>query len=107
MNNIFENIPENLEAEVFERLVDSDGVCIERIISRGQQSPDESWYDQDENEWALVLQGEAQLLFDDETSVHLKAGDFVNIPAHKKHRVEWTSPVTETIWLAIHYRDRE
>jgi len=51
----------------------------------------------------IVLQGEAVLLFDDEISVRLKTGDFINIAAHKKHRVEWTSPDVETIWLAVHY----
>jgi len=103
MNNIFDAIPEDLQSEVFEKLVASDGVRIERIISKGHQSPESGWYDQDKNEWVLVLRGEAILSFADETSVRLKTGDFINITAHKKHRVEWTTPDVETIWLAIHY----
>jgi cupin 2 domain-containing protein len=103
MHNIFDCIPENLEAEVFERLIDGDGLRIERIISKGHSSPEAGWYDQDNNEWLIVLKGEAILEFSEEASIHLKTGDFINIPAHKKHRVEWTDPGTETIWLAVHY----
>lgn len=103
MNNIFSSIPESLEAEVFEKLVNNDSVSIERIISKGHQSPESGWYDQDKNEWVLLLRGEAILLFEDESSVHLRAGDFIEIQAHKKHRVEWTMPDVETIWLAVHY----
>ena len=103
MNNIFDAIPENLKTEVFERLVETDDVTIERIVSKGHKSPQSGWYDQNKNEWVLVLKGEAILLFADETSITLKAGDFVDIPAHKKHRVEWTAVDVETIWLAVHY----
>jgi len=103
MNNIFDAIPEDLQSEVFEKLVASDAVRIERIISKGHQSPESGWYDQDKNEWVLVLRGEAILVFADESSVRLKTGDFINIAAHQKHRVEWTTPDVETIWLAIHY----
>ncbi|MDH5611228.1 MAG: cupin domain-containing protein [Gammaproteobacteria bacterium] len=103
MNNIFDAIPENLEAEVFERLAEGNGVRIERIISKGHHSTDSGWYDQNNNEWVIVLQGEAILSFADEPSIKLKAGDFINISAHKKHQVEWTAPNIETIWLAVHY----
>ena len=102
MNNIFDAIPENIESEIFELLAKSETTRIERIISKGHKSPDSGWYDQDENEWVLVLRGEAILLFVDETSVNLKAGDYINIPAHKKHKVEWTDPEIETVWLAVH-----
>ena len=103
MNNIFETIPDNIETEVFEELMKSDNVRIERIISKGHKSPASGWYDQDNNEWILVVQGEAILLFADESSVKMKAGDYLNIMAHKKHKVEWTDPNIETIWLTIHY----
>ena len=103
MNNIFETIPDNIETEVFEELIKSDNVRIERIISKGHKSPASGWYDQDNNEWILVVQGEAILLFADESSVKMKAGDYLNIMAHKKHKVEWTDPNIETIWLTIHY----
>lgn len=103
MQNIFDAIPANLDAEVFERLIDGDAIRIERIISKGHSSPESGWYDQDKNEWLIVLKGEAIILFADESSVNLKTGDFIDIPAHKKHRVKWTDPGTETIWLAVHY----
>ncbi len=103
MNNIFDAIPENIDTEIFELLAKSETTRIERIISKGHKSPDSGWYDQDENEWVLVLRGEAILLFEDGTSVNMKAGDYINIPAHKKHKVEWTDPKIETVWLAVHY----
>lgn len=103
MNNIFEAIPKNLKSEIFERFVDNDSIRIERIISKGHSTPETGWYDENRNEWVMLLKGEARLSFADGPSVNLKAGDFLDIPAHKKHRVDWTDPDTETIWLAIHY----
>lgn len=99
--NIFSKIPKNLKCEIFEPLINDDTIIIERIISKGQQSS--SWCDQKKNEWVIVLKGEAIITFEDQTSVQLKEGDFINIPAHKKHRVSWTNPENETIWLAVHY----
>jgi len=103
MSNIFDDIPENLHSEVFESLVDSDNVRIERIISKGHTSPDTGWYDQENNEWVIILKGAANLSFTDKSTVNLKMGDHIIISAHEKHRVSWTDPDTETIWLAIHY----
>jgi len=103
MSNIFETIPDDISAEIFETLINSENVKIERIISKGHSSPDSGWYDQDRNEWIILLKGEAVLLFADESSVSLKAGDYINITAHQKHKVKWTDPDIETIWLAIHY----
>ena len=103
MNNIFDAIPDDLKNEIFNPLVDTDKVKIERIVSKGHSSPESGWYDQDKNEWIIILKGEAILLFDDASTIKLKTGDFTNIAAHKKHRVEWTKPDTETIWLAVHY----
>jgi len=103
MNNIFAALPENLTAEVFEKLVDSDNVTIERIVSKGHTSPKSGWYDQDNHEWVMVLKGEAKLVFENEPELHLKAGDYINIPAHTRHRVSWTPPERETVWLAVHY----
>ncbi len=103
--NIFTNTPQNLgKEEFFEFLVKNDAVIIERIISEGQKTPESDWYDQEKNEWVIVLKGKAMLFFEDQTSVQLNEGDFINIPAHKKHRVAWTDPDNETIWLAVHYR---
>lgn len=101
LQNIFSAIPRDLSREVFETLIENDSIKIERIVSKGQQTP---WYDQEQNEWVMILKGQAVISFDDQTSVQLKEGDFINIPSHKKHRVSWTDPEQETIWLAIHYK---
>lgn len=101
--NLFSDLPANLPGELISTLLDAASIRIERIVSHGHASPEGFWYDQDENEWVIVLKGAARLRFDDET-VEMKLGDFVNIPAHRKHRVEWTTPDEPTIWLAVFYR---
>ncbi|SER18413.1 cupin 2 domain-containing protein [Nitrosomonas sp. Nm51] len=101
--NIFASIPPDLDDELFEVLISSDSVIIEKIVSRGHQSPESGWYDQNKNEWVLVLRGSARLMFDDHTEVSLETGDFIHIPSHKKHRVSWTDSDRETIWLAVHF----
>ncbi|CAM2852274.1 cupin domain-containing protein [Moritella viscosa] len=103
MNNIFDSIPADLSSEVFEDLVSSEKVKIERIISKGHSSPDVGWYDQEQSEWVIVIAGSAIIDFDDKPSITLKAGDYLNIPAHQKHKVAWTDPDVETVWLAVHY----
>ena len=103
MDNIFEIIPADLSEEITERLAGNNQTTIERIISKGHKSPDSGWYDQKFEEWVMLLKGEARLSFIDKSSVTLKPGDYLVIPAHKKHRVDWTTPDNETIWLAIHY----
>jgi cupin 2 domain-containing protein len=102
MENLFANIPQTISEEVFQIILLSEHLKIERIISKGQKSAKDFWYDQDENEWIVVIKGEARLQFQDKTLV-LKPGDHINIPAHEKHRVDWTTPDEETIWLAIFY----
>ena len=103
-DNIFRELPANLPAELTEALVEQAHVRIERIVSTGQASPDGYWYDQADHEWVVVLKGEAKLLIEgDEMPLHMKPGDFVNIPAHCKHRVEWTTPDEPTLWLAVFY----
>lgn len=104
LNNIYNNIPSVVPDEIFEEIMSSDKVRIERIISKGHSSPGEFWYDQEENEWVILMKGKAVLkFFDGKDSVELNGGDYLNIPSHKKHRVEWTDPETETIWLAVFY----
>ncbi len=103
MPNIFDAIPGTLEAEIFDRLVDSEGVTVERIVSRGHTSPESGWYDQPHNEWVMVLRGEAVLEFVDGRSLTLRAGDYLTLPAHQKHKVAWTKPDCDTVWLAVHY----
>jgi cupin 2 domain-containing protein len=101
--NIYTAVPRNLEQEVFEQLGGNACVTIERILSKGQISPPSGWYDQEKSEWVLILKGKAVLAFENQESINLNEGDFINIPPHKKHKVEWTDPDSETIWLAVHY----
>lgn len=103
LKNIFESIPDNLDEEFFELLVQGENIKIERIISKGHRSPESGWYDQEQNEWLIVLKGEAIISFENGIDINLKAGSHINIPSRKKHKVSWTDPKTETIWLAIHY----
>ena len=104
IGNIFSHVPDDLPDELFEDLVVAGAVRIERIISEAHSSPPGFWYDQEKSEWVVLLRGSAGLRFEgsDEVVV-MKPGDWVNIPAHKKHRVEWTDPDEKTIWLAVHY----
>lgn len=101
--NLFTTIPLDLTKEVFEVLAQTTTVKIERIISKGHTSPETGWYDQGQNEWVAVLQGAATLEFDDGHRVEMAPGSYLNIPAHTKHRVVWTTPEQETIWLAVFY----
>lgn len=106
MKNLLTNVPTSLAEELIEVLIENKAVRIERIVSTGQRSPQNFWYDQEEHEWIVVLQGEARLLFEDDSqSVDLKPGDQINIPAHRKHRVEWTTLSEPTVWLAVFYKD--
>jgi cupin 2 domain-containing protein len=102
-SNIFESIPKSLKEEFFEELISKDGMKIERIVSYGHTTTEFEWYDQESDEWVILLKGEAVLSFPDEEDIRLKAGDYINIPAHKKHKVAWTKPKEETVWLAVHY----
>jgi cupin 2 domain-containing protein len=112
LDNLFDDVPEEydeiLDEEFMEDLVDTECVRIERIVSHGQSSPEGFWYDQDDDEWVVLLSGAAVLAFDDEEEdVVLQPGDHIRIPAHKKHRVDWTAPDVETVWLAVFYRDEK
>ncbi len=101
-SNLFAELPPQLPDELFTALLEAANVRIERIVSHGHASPEGFWYDQDQHEWVIVLKGAARLLFED-GMVEMKPGDFINIPAHQKHRVEWTTPEEPTIWLAVFY----
>lgn len=104
MDNLLTPLPQAHGAEQFTALLSTPGVRIERIVSQGQSSPEHDWYDQDEHEWVMLVQGAAQLMFDDGRLVRLQAGDYLNIPAHQRHRVHWTDPDQVSIWLAVFYR---
>lgn len=102
MANIFDLPPKLLTEEYFEPLVLGDNLLIERIISTGQTTPVGKWYNQERDEWVILLQGNATLGYADGSIIQLRAGDYVFIPAHQKHRVEHTSSEPPCIWLAVH-----
>jgi cupin 2 domain-containing protein len=102
--SLFGNIPATLAAELVQTLATGKGMRIERIVSRGHRSPPGFWYDQPDDEWVALLKGEARLRFEaDDRVMHLRPGDYVNIPAHEKHRVDWTMEESDTVWLAVFY----
>jgi len=106
MHNIFDSLPARGLAERYDELLSQPGLRIERIVSTGQASPPGFWYDQAQAEWVLLLQGEATLAFEDESAPRiLRAGDCMDIAAHRRHRVEATSDFA--IWLAVYYDRRE
>jgi len=101
--NIFANIPENLDNEIFEEIFTKKDLKVERIISYGHITPEDEWYNQNNDEWVMVLEGEAMVSFKNRDAIKLKSGDYINIPAHTQHRVSWSIANKKTIWLAIHY----
>lgn len=103
MKNIFKNIPDKLDNELIENLLVTKTFKIERIISRGHITPSNKWYDQETNEFVLLISGSAELEFEDNTFTKLAPGDWLVIPAHKKHRVSYTSLEQDSVWLTIHY----
>jgi cupin 2 domain-containing protein len=103
-DNLFVSIQYNSPDEVCETLAQSAHVRIERLVSHGHASPAGFWYDQDQAEWVAILRGSAVLRFEDhQEPVKMQPGDCVNIAAHRRHRVEWTTPEEPTVWLAVHY----
>lgn len=105
LQNIFQPLAAPSTEEVVDELASGNEFKLERIVSTGQMTPAGEWYDQDTDEWVLLLSGAAKLLFDDgKEALDLQPGNFVHIPAHQRHRVEWTDPECETVWLALHFR---
>ena len=103
--NLYQDIPEQLPTEMIDTLVSSKQCRIERIVSKGHCSPPGFWYDQPEDEWVLLVKGEAALRFNEgDRLIHLNVGMHVTIRAHERHRVEWTSDTEETIWLAVFFQ---
>lgn len=103
-DNLFQNIPASLRSEFVQRIAGVKGVRIERIVSRGHSSPAGYWYDQAETEWVLLVKGAAKIHFEaDDSIVEMAAGDHIIIPPRARHRVDWTAPDEETIWLAVFY----
>ena len=104
MDNLFAGLPTSLPEEMVEVLLRTPAARLERIVSFGQATPAGQWHDGDTNEWVVLLRGAAGLRFEDEsTPCVLGPGDWVDIPAHRRHRVDWTAPSEPTVWLALHY----
>ncbi|MEX2671074.1 MAG: cupin domain-containing protein [Phycisphaeraceae bacterium] len=102
--NLFDNLPRALPEELAEVLVQQPDLRLERIVSTGQASLPGFWYDQPEAEWVVLLRGEAKLQIQgDDQPIHMRPGDYLNIPPHQKHRVAWTTDREPTVWLALFY----
>lgn len=104
LGNIFADLPDATAAEVFTRLAIGPGAEVERIVSRGQVTPADAPYRQDHDEWVLLLTGGAHLAIEGRDGVVLGPGDHVLIPGGASHRVTWTAPDVETVWVAVHFR---
>lgn len=103
-SNLFEGLPSALPEELIETIVSAPAVRVERIVSLGHTSPEGFWYDQPTDEWVVLLTGAARLRLEGRAEVvEMIPGSHLNIPAHARHRVEWTDPERATVWLAVHY----
>ena len=102
VHNLFEAISPELPGEAVEEILRTGAFRMERIVSRGHASPPGFWYDQEADEWVLLVSGSATLRFEEGKPIDLKPGDHLLIPRHVRHRVEKTDPERETVWLAIH-----
>ncbi|MGV8059503.1 MAG: cupin domain-containing protein [Smithellaceae bacterium] len=103
--SIFGDIPTLLQNELFEEILTGNSFRMERIISQGHASHEGFWYDENENEWVILLQGSAGLCFEGkEELIVLRPGDYVLIPRHCRHRIEWTDSEKKTVWLAVYYQ---
>ncbi|WP_224043628.1 cupin domain-containing protein [Paraburkholderia unamae] len=103
--NLYAGIAHDAADERFDTLVARGGVQVERIVSTGQASPPGFWYDDARDEWVVLLTGVATLEFEDagEPLRRLLPGDYVQIPAHCRHRVAWTDPTVPSVWLAVYF----
>ena len=102
--NLFTGAAESLSEEDFTTLLATGRFKLVRIVSTGQATPEGEWYDQERAEWVVLLRGRAGLRFEDEAEVRtMEPGDFIDIPAHRRHRVEWTDANEPSVWLALHY----
>jgi cupin 2 domain-containing protein len=104
LSNLLNDIPAHLPEELVQTLVRTPDVQIVRVVSKGHASPAGFWYDQDEHEFVVLISGAARLVFEDQAEpLEMFAGSRVNIPAHRRHRVEWTDPAQPTVWLGVFY----
>ena len=104
--NLFRNLGDGTGPEQITRLVDRPGVRVERIVSHGHSTPEDQPYDQREDELVFLIRGAARLWIEHQGEIALVAGDYLLIPAHRRHRVVWTTPDGPTVWLAVHIDPR-
>src|SRR5262245_57945388 len=104
--NLKDDIPSYLPQELVTALAIGKGVRISRIVSRGQVSPPGFWYDQAEDELVLVIEGQARVALEGQPDRLLSRGDWLVIGAHVRHRVTWTDPTRDTIWLAVFFNKK-
>jgi cupin 2 domain-containing protein len=100
--NLFDDLPRQADQELFTELVSRKGVRIERIVSTGQSTPAGEPYNQEHDEWVLLVSGSAGLWIEGDGERDLRPGDYVFIPAHRSHRVTCTAKAEPTVWLAVH-----
>ena len=106
--NLYQSVGTESDSEQFDTLFSSDRITIERIVSVGQATPEGEWYDQNWDEWVVIISGSAGLLLGTDPVVKvLNKGDSLFLPAHLKHRVEWTSADQPTLWLAVHLNRKD
>ncbi|MET0307152.1 MAG: cupin domain-containing protein [Sphingomonas sp.] len=102
VDNLLAKLPAAKRAEAFTELLARPGLRIERIVSRGQATPEAEPMVQESDEWVLVLEGAAGLRIEDSDEARLGPGDHVWIAAGQRHWVTWTAKDRATVWLAVH-----
>ena len=105
VKNFFETFEEKPTEEIIEKILENKNLKLERIITNGQITPPGEWYNQENDEWVLLLKGSALILFEDFETKTLNSGDYILIPKFYKHRVQWVDPHNECIWIALHFKD--
>ncbi len=103
LQNVYTGIPSSLDDELFETLLETKCLKLERIVSQAHASPEGHWYDQSRDEWVVVLAGSAGVMIEGQAMVVLSAGDYLHLPPHQRHRVAWTQKGVDTVWLALHF----
>jgi len=89
MKNMFASSRKNTSEEIIEPLLCESTFELQRIVSTGQATPDDQWLSQQTHEWVVLLKGSATIRFEEGgQALTLKPGDFFNIPAQTRHRVE-------------------
>jgi cupin 2 domain-containing protein len=106
--DLFADIPDHLKEELIETIIQTSNFRIERIVSQGHSSKEGFWYDQSDNELVILLKGNATLRFENQSQlIKMEPGDYLHIEKHVRHRVEWTNPELETIWLTVYYNETQ